>query len=222
VHEKAKQCGKFWKGLKGKRADTYGDLTLVDMYAHCKMLYEQADANQMPCIGSLPDKPSFFTVGDVNAGLGKLASNKAGDLQGMKVEMLKWMPKDAHAWISEMFNLALQHGMPHDWNTNWIKPLHKGGDANNASNYRTIMVGSLTAKLFGCVMECKISSWVEENDKCALGQAGFQKQHSTIDHLITLRVLMEESRLKGKGFIVALWTSRKLLTRSRERIYGSV
>ncbi|MCO5612488.1 hypothetical protein L7F22_066756 [Adiantum nelumboides] len=48
-------------------------------------------------------------------------------------------------------------------------------------------------------MEMKISKWAEENGKRAHGQANFRKDHSTIDHLVTLRVLMEESRLKGKG-----------------------
>ena len=56
-----------------------------------------------------------------------------------------------------MFNDALQHVMSHDWTTNWIKHLHKGGDVNNVNNYRTITVGSLMAKLFGCIMESKIS-----------------------------------------------------------------
>ncbi|MCO5565063.1 hypothetical protein L7F22_018734 [Adiantum nelumboides] len=48
-------------------------------------------------------------------------------------------------------------------------------------------------------MEMKISKWAEENGKRTHGQAGFRKDHSTINHLVTLRVLMEESRLKGKG-----------------------
>ena len=52
-----------------------------------------------------------------------------------------------------MFNHALQHGMSYDWTANWIKSLHKGGDVNNVNNYGTIMVGSLIAKLFGCIME---------------------------------------------------------------------
>ena len=51
-----------------------------------------------------------------------------------------------------MFNDALQHGMPYNWTTNWIKPLHKGVDVNNVNNYRTMMVASLMAKLFGCIM----------------------------------------------------------------------
>ena len=52
-----------------------------------------------------------------------------------------------------MFNHALQHGMPHEWKTNWIKPLHKGGDINHVKNYRIIIVGSLMPKLSGCVIE---------------------------------------------------------------------
>ena len=75
------------------------------------------------------------------------------------------MGKEAHAWISDMFNHALQHGMLYDWTTNSIKPLHKVGDANNVNNYQTIMVSSIMAKLFGCIMESKISAWSEKNGK---------------------------------------------------------
>ena len=90
-------------------------------------------------------------------------------------------------WISDMFNHALQHGIPYDWTTNQIKPLHKGGDVNNVKNYRTIMVGSLMAKLYGCIIELtKISAWTKKNGKRAYGQAGFRKHLSTIDHLVTL------------------------------------
>ena len=44
----------------------------------------------------------------------------------------------------------------------------------------------------------KISSWAEEAQKRATGQAGFRKEHRTTDHLITLRVLMDECRLRGR------------------------
>ena len=53
------------------------------------------------------------------------------------------------------------------------------------------------AKLLGSIVEQAISQWAESNHKRAKGQAGFRPKHSTIDHLITLRILMEESRLKG-------------------------
>ena len=55
------------------------------------------------------------------------------------------------------------------------------------------------SKLLGSILEQEISAWAEINGKRAKGQASFRPEHSTIDHLISLRVLMEESRLKGKN-----------------------
>ncbi|MCO5579440.1 hypothetical protein L7F22_033295 [Adiantum nelumboides] len=60
------------------------------------------------------------------------------------------------------------------------------------------MVGSCMAKLFGSIIEQDICAWAENNGKRAIGQARFRPKHSTVDHLVTLRILMEETRLKGK------------------------
>jgi hypothetical protein len=60
------------------------------------------------------------------------------------------------------------------------------------------MVSSTIAKLYSTIMEQKISTWAESQNKRALGQAGFRPKHSTVDHLVTLRVIMKESRLQGK------------------------
>ena len=93
----------------------------------------------------------------------RLASRKASDLQCVRLKCSNgW-----DAWIRDMFNYASQHGMSHDWTTNWIKPLHKGEDGDIIKNYQTIMVGSLMEKLFGCIMKLKISEWVEINGKRA-------------------------------------------------------
>ena len=77
------------------------------------------------CYGSLSHMSPFFTIEDICIGLKILASRKASDLQCIKVEMLKWMGKEAHAWINDTFNHSLQHGMSFDWTTNWIKPLYR-------------------------------------------------------------------------------------------------
>ena len=60
------------------------------------------------------------------------------------------------------------------------------------------MVNSTIAKLYNTIMEQKISTWVESTSKRALGQVGFRPKHSIVDHLVTLRVIMEESWLQGK------------------------
>ena len=74
--------------------------------------------------------PPFFTIEDVCVGLTKLASRKASNLQYIKGEIHKLIPKDVHLSINDMFNHALQHYIPNDWTTNWIKPLYKDGDIN--------------------------------------------------------------------------------------------
>ena len=194
------ECGKFWSNIKGKQEEATGNITLVNMYKHCKALYKQPNDGQSlnnsfpPCTPLSP----LVSISDVCKGLKKMATRKARDLQGIKAKMLNWTTMEAHTWICNMLNLAIQHGMPNDLNMNWIKPLHKGGDVNNVNNYQTIMVGSLMEKLFGCIMEMKLNTWVKENNKRTLGQADLRKHRSTIDHLVTLQVLMEESRLKGK------------------------
>ena len=71
-------------------------------------------------------------------------------------------------------------------------PLFKSGDVNNPSNYRTIMINPLFAKLFGSMLENKISKWAEERDKCAKRQACFRPKKSIVDHDITLMHIIEK------------------------------
>ena len=130
----------------------------------------------------------LFTFEDIEAGLKKMANGKASDHMKIQAEFVKWIGDRARTWLSHILTHALHHGFPLEWQENWVQSLHKGGDKNSVTNYRTIMVSSTLAKLFTTVLEMKISSW-------ATGQAGFRKEHRTTDHLITLRVPMDECRL---------------------------
>ena len=56
------------------------------------------------------------------------------------------------------------------------------------------MISPLLAKLYSIILERKINIWLESEGKRAKGQAGFRRKHSTTDHLITLRVILEECR----------------------------
>ena len=53
------------------------------------------------------------------------------------------------------------------------------------------MINPLFANLFGSMLENKISEWAKERDKCAKGQKCFIPKHSTVDHCITLRHIIE-------------------------------
>ena len=68
-----------------------------------------------------------------------------------------------------------------------IVPIFKNGDRNIPSNYRTIMISSILAKLYGIILEKKISIWLESHGKISKGHDGFRRYHSTVDHLLILR-----------------------------------
>ena len=91
----------------------------------------------------------------------------------------------------------------------WIKRKFKARDKNQVSNYHTIMGSSIIANLYSTIMEQAVSAWAESQNKWALGQADFRPKHSTVDHLVTLRVIMKESRLQWKTLYYCFVDFRK-------------
>jgi hypothetical protein len=75
---------------------------------------------------------------------------------------------------------------------NPIVPIFKNGDRNIPSNYRTIMISPILVKLYGIILKKKISLWIEIHGKRAKGQVGFRIYHSTLDHLVAFRFIVEE------------------------------
>ena len=65
-------------------------------------------------------------------------------------------------------------------------------------NYRTIMIGHTLAKLYASILEQQLSRWAKKSGKRAPGQAGFRKGFSTLDHIFTLRAIIEEGRSEGR------------------------
>jgi hypothetical protein len=54
------------------------------------------------------------------------------------------------------------------------------------------MISLILAKLYGIILEKKISLWLESHGKRDKGQAEFRRYHSTVDHHVTFRIIVEE------------------------------
>lgn len=80
-------------------------------------------------------------------GIKKLGVGKENDLVKLLAEYLKWGRKILAAHITKNFNNIIQQGFPIDYTTSLAIPLFKSGDDNIPSNYRTIMINPLFAKL---------------------------------------------------------------------------
>jgi hypothetical protein len=129
---------------------------------------------------------------EIEVGIKKLGVGKEKYLVELQEEYLKWGSKTLEPHIMKIFNNIIQQGFPADWTTILEIPIFKSGDVNNPSNYTTIMINPLFAKLFGSMLEKRINKWVEEGDKRAKGKEGFRPKHSMIDHDITLRHIIEK------------------------------
>lgn len=198
AREFVKRPRQAWRKMHNKRSSVMGNFTDEEMLLYVTELYMHKGTQYIICDTHAQAFNDLFTLETLEAALNKMANGKACDTLQLNTEMLKWTTKETKLCMLQVLHHAFAHGFPHEWQENWIQPLFKGGDRNLLTNYRTIMVSSAMAKLFSTILEMQLSKWAESNNKRAHGQAGFRPDHNTIDHLVTLRVLMEESRLKGE------------------------
>ena len=70
------------------------------------------------------------------------------------------------------------------------------------------MINPLFANLFGSMVENRISKCAEVKENRAKGEVGFRSKHSTVDHGITLRHIIEKVWGVNKKYYVVLFTSR--------------
>ena len=56
------------------------------------------------------------------------------------------------------------------------------------------MIGHVMSKIYAIVLDGKVSASVEIRGLSAFGQAGFGTDHSTHDHILTLRGIIEEAK----------------------------
>jgi hypothetical protein len=89
------------------------------------------------------------------------------------------------------FNSFLVEGFPKALFTGVVHALFKGGDASEFDNYRGITVGLILAKLFGMILDKRLSKWVEQHGLYAKGQTRFCKDYRITNQLFILRILIE-------------------------------
>ena len=82
------------------------------------------------------------------------------------------------------------------------------------------MIGHTLAKLYGAVLEEELSNRAEAAGIRAAGQAGFRRTYSTIDHIFTLRCLIDQARVRKRRLHCCFVDFRKAFdTVPRERLF---
>ena len=80
--------------------------------------------------------------------------------------------------------------MPNDWKCGLLIKIPKKGDTANCDNWRGITLLSIPSKVFTRILLNRIKEHV--NHRLRKEQAGFCPNRSCIDHINTLRIIIEQ------------------------------
>lgn len=120
--------------------------------------------------------------------------NRAANEEGFQSELFKFGASVSGPYLSTLFNRVVCTGFPIYWSRHLIYPIHKTGLVFDPSNYRTIMIGHMFAKLYATALNAMLSRELDRRGCRARGQAGFRANYQTMDHIFTLRAIIEEAR----------------------------
>lgn len=147
-----------------------------------------------------------ITEEEVRSAIRKLKCGKAPGLDEISAEFLKSAETVVLPFLTNLFNALFENGLfPEEWCRSVIIPLFKKGDVNNPDNYRGIALLSVISKVFTSILNRRLYTWAEDNQKISEEQAGFRKQYSTIDHIYTLVSMIRKclyGRRKSKLYVI--------------------
>ena len=104
----------------------------------------------------------------------------------------------------KLFNVLFDKGVyPDNWTESIVVPLFKKGNINDVNNYRGISLCDVGSKIYGCIINARLQDWVELKNITGEHQAGFKKEHSTIDHMFTLLAAIQKQFNNNRKLYVA-------------------
>ena len=207
----------FWKDLKKlgglSKSRIENDITPGMWYEHFKNIFNQDDKLVDEDVES-----EFVRAEGENIALNRsidreeiinaikiLKCNKSSGPDGVLAEMIKSGPPVIIEFLVKLFNHIFESGIyPHEWSKAIVVPIHKKGSIDNPENYRGISLISIICKCYTSILNKRLNTWLEENEKIVENQAGFRRAYSTTDHIFTLNAVVQKClNIKGRKLYAA-------------------
>lgn len=136
------------------------------------------------------DIPEVDTA-ELRMALKQMKNRKAPGEDLITVEMLKNGGKTLEKALIILFNRCLEEGkIPDTWRNAEVIILFKKGDRTNIENYRPISLLSVLYKLLSKIITNRLNNKFDFYQP--VEQAGFRSSFSTLDHIQTIRTLIEK------------------------------
>jgi hypothetical protein len=127
--------------------------------------------------------------------LKKGKNDKAPGPRRIPMELLKYGgEKFTKVLTALMISIFQGDTMPNEMKLGYITPIYKKGDRRNCSNYRGICVTNPIMKILGRLIRNRL----ELEFKGMEEQCGFTSGRSCVDHIFTLRQILEKYNAKSK------------------------
>ena len=138
-------------------------------------------------------------------------NNKACSNDMILNEFLKHSVSRLLPVFVRIFNIVFESGVvPDSWASGIICPIFKNkGDPANVDNYRGITILSCLGKLFTCILNNRLSGYLENSGILCEEQAGFRKGYGTVDHIFNLKCLVDLYVARGQKLYCAFIDYKK-------------
>nr|VZI12352.1 unnamed protein product [Spirometra erinaceieuropaei] len=100
-------------------------------------------------------------------------------------KLLKEFAAELAKPLSMLFQASFEAGgLPDDWKSARITPLHKGGSKASANNYRPISLTSICCKLMEKIIKRELMRFLEQHNLLSDAQHGFRSGRSCVTNLL--------------------------------------
>ena len=126
--------------------------------------------------------------------------------------MLKAGGQEVILFMTKLFNTIFDKGIyPSEWAKAIIIPIHKKkGNIHSVDNYRGVSLLSIISKCYTSVLNTRLFTWLEENERIVETQAGFHINYSTADQIFNLYAIAQKClNKKGQKLYLAFVDFRK-------------
>ncbi|KAL0810833.1 hypothetical protein ABMA28_010143 [Loxostege sticticalis] len=133
-----------------------------------------------------------ITDSEIETALSRMKNGKAAGSDNVLVEMVKAGGESVIKTLNTLFNKCLEEGkIPEEWQCANVILLFKKGNRADLNNYRPISLLSQLYKLLTKILTIRLTSKLDFYQPKE--QAGFRSGYSTMDHILTLRIVIEKT-----------------------------
>ena len=218
----------FWKKIKEqyrKNERTAVQLNVLDLYEHFNKLYgtepitNNTENDDMDNEIYDVELDKEISIEELRHAIYSQNNNKSSGIDNTIAEVCKNSFEVTSCFILTLFNRLFRASeYPKSWGEGIIVPIYKGGDIEDAKNYRGITLINILGKIYSQILLNRLTKWSTENEKIIPNQFGFQKRKSTIDCIFILQSIITKTLSQNKKLFCAFVDFEKCFDKI-ERMY---